>query len=682
MAYPPSIDEPDDGEARGLGPRLPLRLGRYTLCDELGSGGMATVYLARMDLAPGMEKLVALKTIHPHLAKEQSFVDMFLDEAHIASQVSHPNVCATFDFGQVGGTSYLAMEYLIGEPLVDLINRVAADPEPELLEVLPFLAARIIADAAEGVHAAHEATSPDGRPLGIVHRDISPQNLFVTYEGAVKVVDFGCAKAVERVAHTSTGMLKGKVAYAAPEQLRSGPVDGRTDVWALGVCLWEAVALTALFHRDSTVETAMTVLQEHVPLATEGRPWVPPELAAIADRAISRDPDERYPTAREMGRDLRRYITESGVTLESAEVAEWMEYLFHDRHEKLRRRADEVQHLDLSEVASVASLLSADDVELLDDEEEAAAAVVPPATSVPFELATAVPPSERETRGAAQASPTPQPARSPVPDPNAAPPAKRRGRGFALAALALLLLLGAGVGAYALGDGAGWLGGAGVLRAEDEGGAAADDRPGASGHLPEAAGVEPEAVMEGVSTAAGAADEDGPGAPPAAGTEAERDPPADEAPPRRGRATTGYGSVTTVVGSGGGSARSGGYGGGTTTVFGSSPTTVTHYGGAAPTAAPVPPPVPPPTPPEPAPPQPEEALAMSGTLQVVARGGGWARVELSGRNLGRTPVRTRVQAGRYRLRVYPHGESPPFEDTVEVTAGETATRGCEVEARD
>ena len=153
-----------------LRPKLPLKLGRYTLCEELGAGGMATVYLARMDLAAGLDRLVALKTIHPHLAREKAFVDMFLDEARIASHVSHPNVCSVHDFGELGGVYYLAMEYLLGEPLFDVINR-CVDRFEETREVLPFLAARVIADACEGLHAAHTARGRPPAPAAPPPRD-------------------------------------------------------------------------------------------------------------------------------------------------------------------------------------------------------------------------------------------------------------------------------------------------------------------------------------------------------------------------------------------------------------------------------------------------------------------------------------------------------------------------------
>ena len=188
----------------------------------------------------------------------------------------------------------------------------------DIQEVLPYLAARIIADACEGLHAAHTARGPGGERLGIVHRDVSPQNLFLTYDGSMKVVDFGCAKAAERVAHTSTGVMKGKVGYAAPEQLKSDrTVDARADVWALGVCLWETLTLSPLFTQDTAVSTAMSVLQDDIERADDGREWVPKEIADIVDKALQRDKSARYESARDMGRALRHFIANSGYTLES-----------------------------------------------------------------------------------------------------------------------------------------------------------------------------------------------------------------------------------------------------------------------------------------------------------------------------------------------------------------------------
>lgn len=348
-----------DPERRSLAPRLPLTIGRFTLCKAVGTGGMATVYLSKMQLGGGLDRLVALKTIHQHLAKEQTFVDMFLDEAQIASHITHPNVCAVYDFGATGGHYFLAMEYLVGEPLFDVINQIVAKRSDDLVQTLPYLAARILADACEGLHAAHELKGSDGGSLGVVHRDVSPQNLFVTYEGSVKVVDFGCAKALERVTQTNEGVMKGKVSYAAPEQLREEAVDARADVFALGICLWETLTLRQLFRRDTGIKTAMAVLEEPIPRADVGASWVPQELADIADKALQRDPDLRYQSARALGRALRGFVAKSGVPFESAEVADWMQHLFRDRHEEVLRSIAQVEAMDVGAVNTTSALAAA-----------------------------------------------------------------------------------------------------------------------------------------------------------------------------------------------------------------------------------------------------------------------------------------------------------------------------------
>ena len=298
------------------------------------------MHLARMEGSAGFEKLVALKTIHPHLATDRQFVEMFLDEARIASQINHPNVCTVFDFGETDGTYYMAMELVPGASLHEAIEAVVGLRDETLGRMFPIYAARILSDASEGLHAAHEQTGPRGQSLGIVHRDVSPQNLLITFEGAVKVTDFGCAKAIQRVSQTSTGTLKGKVGYAAPEQMRPGPIDRRADVWALGVCLWECLTFQRLFRRETDVQTALAVLQDPIPDAAQGRSWVPRELADIAARALERDPDARYATARDMGRDLRRFLTSTGYSVESAEIADFMRAALPDALEEHRRRAE------------------------------------------------------------------------------------------------------------------------------------------------------------------------------------------------------------------------------------------------------------------------------------------------------------------------------------------------------
>src|SRR5262245_21397103 len=263
------------------------QLGRYQLMLELASGGMATVYLARVAGAAGFEKLVALKRIHAHLAKQQKFTEMFLDEARIAARIGHPNVCDVFDFGEADGTYYLAMEYLLGETVSRLMRKRTHDPSPWTSHELALLA-RIVAEAAQGLHAAHELRDDRGEPMHVVHRDVSPQNLFVTYDGAAKVVDFGIARARGRIHDTTTGSIKGKYAYMSPEQVKNQTLDRRTDVWALGAILWEMLTRKRLFRRDSEVDTLMAVNDEAIAPPSSVRSDVPTSFDPIVMGALTR----------------------------------------------------------------------------------------------------------------------------------------------------------------------------------------------------------------------------------------------------------------------------------------------------------------------------------------------------------------------------------------------------------
>jgi serine/threonine-protein kinase len=306
----------------------PEKIGRYQLCFELASGGMASVYLARAEGAPGFQKLVALKRIHPHLADEKDYVEMFLDEARIASRITHANVCSVFDFGEADGEYFIAMEYLVGEPLSRVHRRVVANADQRASTLLPARMARVIAQACEGLHSAHELQDADGESLHVVHRDVSAENLFVTYDGATQVVDFGIAHARQRVHHTEAGQVKGTFPYMAPEQMTAAVVDRRVDVWALGAVLWELLTLRRLFLRDTDVNTMYAVLSGEIRPPSDYRSDVPPELDEIVLKALQRNPDERWQTAREMGKALRRCLAKQDDLIGPAEIADWMEELF------------------------------------------------------------------------------------------------------------------------------------------------------------------------------------------------------------------------------------------------------------------------------------------------------------------------------------------------------------------
>jgi serine/threonine protein kinase len=277
----------------------PLELGRYTLFAELASGGMATVYLARLNGEVGFGRTVAIKRLHPHMAREPEFVAMFLDEARMAARVQHPNVVGILDVVATGKELFLVMEYVQGESLSALLKTAIAEGQPMPVDV----AASIAIGYLSGLHAAHEATDERGRPLGIVHRDVSPQNVLLGADGVARLLDFGVAKALGRLQTTREGQLKGKLAYMPPEQL-DGAVTRQTDVYAAGIVLWESIAGKRLFRGDSDAELFVNVMTAEVPPLRDFNLGVSDEVEAVVRRAIARDPRERWETAHEMAEAL------------------------------------------------------------------------------------------------------------------------------------------------------------------------------------------------------------------------------------------------------------------------------------------------------------------------------------------------------------------------------------------
>jgi len=290
--------------AYSLAAMPPQVFGKYTLIGKLGHGGMAEVNLAVSEGKGGFRKLVVIKRLHRHLAMEPGFVDMFLDEARLAARLNHPHCVQTYEVGESDDNHFIAMEYLDGQGLERLL-RISGERE-EVISV--ELAARMISDALDGLAYAHELTDFDGTPLNVVHRDISPQNIFVTYNGMVKLLDFGIAKAATHVVETKTGVIKGKYAYIAPEQALGQEVDQRSDLWSMGVVLWEVLTGRRLFKSANELATLHETLQGEVKLPSAFRPDLPTDLDTICMRALQRDPDERYQSAQEMKDDLDRYL--------------------------------------------------------------------------------------------------------------------------------------------------------------------------------------------------------------------------------------------------------------------------------------------------------------------------------------------------------------------------------------
>jgi len=267
------------------------RVDRYELVGEIASGGMATVFLARLTGVGGFQRFVAMKRLHPHLANEKEFVEMFLDEARIAARIHHPNVVPILEVGASPVGYYLVMEYIEGDTLARLLARAATRGRR-----LPIpIALRIALDTLSGLHAAHELRDDAGDPVNLVHRDVSPQNVLVGVDGIARITDFGVARAASRLTATRVGQLKGKIAYMAPEQAAGEEsLDRRADVFAAGIVVWEELAAKRLFKAENEAATLSRVMGEPVPPLTKIVPGISQELNDVVLRALDRNPDKRY----------------------------------------------------------------------------------------------------------------------------------------------------------------------------------------------------------------------------------------------------------------------------------------------------------------------------------------------------------------------------------------------------
>jgi len=294
----------------------PARLGRYELIGHLATGGMAEIHLARLAGEAGFEQVVVVKRLLPELVASPAYVAMFLDEGKLVARLDHPNICEVHEQGREGAEYYLAMPYLDGVSVQELISQPR---DPDRIAELR-VAAGVIAQACAGLHHAHELRDADGAPAGLVHRDVSPSNLFVTASGVVKVLDFGVAK-VRGASETEAGTIKGKQQYMAPEQLLGEPLDRRCDIFALGIVLFELATHQRLFKRASDYLTARATLEEPIPRADAIDPAVPVELADVIAKALSRDRAARYADAAEVARALEAAMAPHGGLAAPAEIA-------------------------------------------------------------------------------------------------------------------------------------------------------------------------------------------------------------------------------------------------------------------------------------------------------------------------------------------------------------------------
>jgi serine/threonine-protein kinase len=299
-----------------------MQLGNYELIRKIATGGMAELFLAKSAGPGGFEKTLVLKRILPQLAEEPSFVEMFLSEAKLASRLSHSNIVQIFDLGRSGSTYYLAMEYIDGPSLRALVKAAHAQGTP----LPPELCAWIIAEACEGLSFAHDFTDPMTRqPWALVHRDVSLDNILVSRQGTVKVADFGIAKAAGQVHRTQTGVIKGKLSYMAPEQLRGKPLDRRVDVYALGIVFYELLTGQKPFNAKTEAELARAILAEPFVPALERRKDLPRAVQWILERALAKDREKRYPDCRAFQADLEAFIRATRNAVGASQLARFIE---------------------------------------------------------------------------------------------------------------------------------------------------------------------------------------------------------------------------------------------------------------------------------------------------------------------------------------------------------------------
>ena len=320
------------------------RFGDYVILKRLAAGGMAEVYLARKSGLRGFTKPVAMKVILPHLSSNERFIKMFLAEARLAVHLEHAHIAQTLDLGEVNGQYFIAMEFAHG---VDLQRISSQTRKSGRLLPLPY-AAKIVSQIAEGLFYAHTKCDAAGQPLGIIHRDISPHNILLTFDGLAKLIDFGVAKAKVTFMEEEEGVLKGKFSYMSPEQIRGMPLDQPSDIFALGIVLWEVCTGAHLYRESSELLTMEAILRKPVPRPRELRGDMPPDLEAIILKTLAKRSVDRFQTAHDLHVALEQYLSRSGWTVGTQHLSEFMKKLFpeelaeiRDLLQSERRRAEE-----------------------------------------------------------------------------------------------------------------------------------------------------------------------------------------------------------------------------------------------------------------------------------------------------------------------------------------------------
>jgi serine/threonine protein kinase len=306
--------------------RESTRFGKYRLIDRIAVGGMAEIFLANQVDGEGLETPVVIKRIRPHLSKHATFVKMFLNEARLAAQLNHPNIVQIHDLGKIGESYFIAMEYIFGRDMRSII--------PKAEEVgIPFplvYALRIASDVCSGLHYAHQKVDLYGNPLNIVHRDVTPENIFVAFDGTVKVLDFGIAKATNQVEQTRAGELRGKISYMSPEQCQGKPVDRRSDIFSVGVALYEWLTGFKLFTGESEVVVMRSITEGKIYAPSYFKADIPEPVEAILMKALEKDRERRYQTAAEMRAAIDSFLSTYEFTPTPLHLSNFLRQIFHD----------------------------------------------------------------------------------------------------------------------------------------------------------------------------------------------------------------------------------------------------------------------------------------------------------------------------------------------------------------
>lgn len=324
----------------------PMEFGKYRLLKKIAQGGMAEIFLAVQVGLHGFEKVVVIKRVLADLCESDEFVGMFLDEARLAARLDHSNIVRIYDFGEINGQYYLSMEYLAGEDLASILQQCKRTKTFVPVELF----AEIMIGAAEGLHFAHEMVDARGNSLNIVHRDVSPSNILVTYQGAVKLVDFGIARAESNVSKTNAGQLKGKYQYLSPEQIQGKSVDRRADIFALGIVMHEMLTVQRLFKRDSHLATVNAILEDDIRLPSAIRPDVPGKIDQVVSKALARDPSERYQSAANIAADLSLFLSNRNY-VRTGKLQSFLQGLFGEERKQKKLRIAQGAEIGGSEAA-------------------------------------------------------------------------------------------------------------------------------------------------------------------------------------------------------------------------------------------------------------------------------------------------------------------------------------------